>query len=46
MKAIQVEEKIILRLDNGKGKVKAMFMTANIDFFKDIDMVGMNGPKR
>jgi hypothetical protein len=45
VKAIQLEQKIVLRLDNGKGKIKALFMTANINYSKDVDIIGMNGPK-
>jgi len=45
VKAITLDEKIVLHLDNGKGKIKALFMSANIVYKKDVDIVGMNGPK-
>merc|ERR1711879_415416 len=45
VKAIQIEEKIVLHLDNGKGKIKALFMSANILYKKDVDIIGMNGPQ-
>jgi hypothetical protein len=45
VKSIQLDDKIVLRLDNGKGQIKAMFMTANINYQKNVDIIGMNGPK-
>lgn len=45
VKAIMLDEHIVLHLDNGKGKIKAMFMSANIVYKKDVDIVAMNGPK-
>lgn len=45
VKSIQLDEKIVLHLDNGKGKIKALFMSANILHKKDVDIIGMNGPQ-
>ncbi|KIW03377.1 uncharacterized protein PV09_05585 [Verruconis gallopava] len=45
VKSITLDEQIVLRLDNGKGKIKALFMTANINYVKDVDIPGMNGAK-
>lgn len=45
VKSIQLDEKTVLHLDNGKGKIKALFMTANINYKKDVEILGMNGPK-
>lgn len=45
VKALQLDEKLVLRLDNGVGQIKALGMKANITYRKNVDMLGMNGPK-
>jgi hypothetical protein len=44
VRSIQLDEKLVLRLDNGHGSIKAMFLTSNILYKKDVNMLGMNGP--
>jgi hypothetical protein len=45
VRSIQLDEKLTLGLDNGQGSVKAMFLTANIVYKKEVHMLGMNGPR-
>jgi len=45
VKSIQLDEKLTLRLDNGKGTIKSLGMKSNITYKKNVDMLGMNGPK-
>jgi len=46
VKSIQLDEKLVLRLDNGKGTIKALFgMRSNIIYKKTVELTGMNGPK-
>ncbi len=46
VKSIMVDEHTSLTLDNGgHGKIKAMFMTTNVNFCKVVKIKGMNGPK-
>ena len=44
VKSIQLDQKLTMRLENGKGTVKALGLTANIVYKKDVHMLGMNGP--
>jgi hypothetical protein len=45
VKSIQLDEKLTLRLDNGKGTIKALGLKANIVYKKNVELLGMNGPK-
>ena len=45
VRSLMQDEHLILRFENGNGTVKAMMMTANIVYRKDIHLKGMNGPK-
>ena len=45
VKSIMQDENLILRLENGKGTIKAMMMTAKIVYRKEVHLKGMNGPK-
>jgi len=45
VKSLMQDEDLILTLENGKGTIKAMMMTANIVYRKEVKMKGMNGPK-
>jgi hypothetical protein len=45
VKSIQLDKKLTLRLDNGKGTVKALGLKANIVYKKNVELLGMNGPK-
>jgi len=45
VKSITQDEKLTLRLENGKGKIKALGMNANITYKKPVELAGMNGPK-
>jgi Protein of unknown function (DUF3712) len=44
-KSIQLDEKLTLRLQNGKGTIKSFGLKANIVYNKEVSMLGMNGPK-
>lgn len=44
-RSITLDEKLTLRLENGKGTIKALMLKANITYAKDVHMLGMNGPK-
>jgi hypothetical protein len=45
VKSLMQDEELVMKLENGKGTIKAMMMTANIVYHKDVKMKGMNGPK-
>lgn len=45
VKSITQEEKLTLRLENGKGTIKALGMKSNITYQKPVQLAGMNGPK-
>jgi hypothetical protein len=45
VKSIQLDEKLTLRLQNGKGTIKALGLKANIVYNKEVNMLGMNGPR-
>ncbi|KAE9372658.1 hypothetical protein N431DRAFT_375921 [Stipitochalara longipes BDJ] len=45
VKSLMQDEELVMKLENGKGTIKAMMMTANIVYQKDVKMKGMNGPK-
>jgi Protein of unknown function (DUF3712) len=45
VQSIQLDEQLTLHLDNGKSTIKAMGMTANIIYKKEVHLKGMNGPK-
>lgn len=45
VKSLMQDEHLTLRLENGKGTIKAMMMTANITYRKEVHLKGMNGPK-
>ncbi|KAF2097897.1 hypothetical protein NA57DRAFT_76698 [Rhizodiscina lignyota] len=45
VRSITQDEQLTLMLDNGKGKIKALGMNANITYRKSILLPGMNGPK-
>ncbi|KAF1814552.1 hypothetical protein P152DRAFT_472300 [Eremomyces bilateralis CBS 781.70] len=43
--SILKDEELTVTLDNGKGVVKALMMSANIIYRKEVRIKGMNGPK-
>ncbi|OWP04638.1 hypothetical protein B2J93_4452 [Marssonina coronariae] len=43
--ALLRDESLLLQLRNGKGTVKALGMTADINYNKDCPLAGMHGPK-
>ncbi|KAE9962431.1 hypothetical protein BLS_000334 [Venturia inaequalis] len=45
VKSIQLDEKLTLRLENGQGTVKALGMKSKIVYKKNVELLGMNGPK-
>ena len=45
VKSLMQDEELVLKLENGKGTIKAMMMTANIVYRKEVKLKGMNGPK-
>ncbi|KAF1985614.1 hypothetical protein K402DRAFT_394594 [Aulographum hederae CBS 113979] len=45
VKAIMLDESLVLKLDNGVGTIKAMMMKSNIVYRKEVQLKGMNGPK-
>jgi len=45
VKSIQLDEKLTLRLDNGEGTIKALGMKSKIVYRKNVELMGMNGPK-
>jgi hypothetical protein len=45
VKSLQLDDKLILKLDNGKGQIKALMMKANITYRKEVALLGMQGPK-
>jgi hypothetical protein len=45
VKSIQLDEKLTLRLDNGQGTIKSLGMKSKIVYKKNVDLLGMNGPK-
>jgi len=45
VKAIQLDEKLTIRLDNGVGQIKALFTKSNITYRKNVELLGMHGPK-
>jgi len=45
VKSIQLDEKLTLRLDNGQGTIKALGMKSKIVYKKNVELLGMNGPK-
>jgi hypothetical protein len=45
VKSITQDEKLTLRLENGKGTIKALGMKSNITYKKPVELAGMNGPK-
>lgn len=45
VKSITHDEKVTLMLDNGKGTIKALGLTAHITYKKKVEFAGMNGPK-
>jgi hypothetical protein len=45
VKSLMQDEDLILKLENGKGTIRAMMMTASIVYRKEVKMKGMNGPK-
>jgi len=46
LKAIQLDEKLSMMLDNGAGMIKALgILKANIKYKKQVDMLGMDGPQ-
>ena len=45
VKSLMQDENLILKLENGKGTIKAMMMTATIVYRKEVKLKGMNGPK-
>lgn len=44
-KSIQLDEKLTMYLDNGKGTIKALSMKSNIVYKKPVSMKGMDGPQ-
>lgn len=45
VKSIQLDEKLTLRLENGQGTIKALGMKSKIVYKKNVELLGMNGPK-
>ncbi|QDS72530.1 hypothetical protein FKW77_000279 [Venturia effusa] len=45
VKSIQLDEKLTLRLENGAGTIKALGMKSKIVYKKNVELLGMNGPK-
>jgi hypothetical protein len=45
VKSLMQDENLVLKLENGKGTIKAMMMTAHIVYRKEVKLKGMNGPK-
>ncbi|KAF6826724.1 hypothetical protein CMUS01_09307 [Colletotrichum musicola] len=45
VKAIMCDENLVLRLDNGNCTIKALGLSANVKYAKDVPIVGMKGPK-
>jgi hypothetical protein len=45
VKSIQLDEKLTLRLDNGQGTIKALGLKSKIVYKKNVELLGMNGPK-
>ncbi|OLN91941.1 hypothetical protein CCHL11_01531 [Colletotrichum chlorophyti] len=45
VKAIMCDESLVLRLDNGECTIKALGLSANVKYAKDVQIVGMGGPK-
>jgi Protein of unknown function (DUF3712) len=45
VKSLMQDEELVLKLENGEGKIKAMMMTANIVYRKEVKLKGMNGPR-
>jgi len=43
-KSLQLDERLTLQLDNGKGVIKAMGLKANIMYKKNVSLLGMDGP--
>jgi uncharacterized protein DUF3712 len=44
-KSIQLDEKLTMQLDNGKGTIKALGMKSKITYKKPVTMFGMDGPQ-
>jgi hypothetical protein len=44
VKSLQLDEKLTMYLDNGKGTIKALGMKSNIVYKKPVAMLGMDGP--
>jgi hypothetical protein len=44
-KSLQLDEKLTMYLDNGKGTIKALGMKSNIVYKKPVNMSGMDGPQ-
>ena len=45
VRALMLEDKVTLQLDNGAGKIKSWGMSSNIVYKKTVDIAGMQGPK-
>ncbi|KAL0940972.1 uncharacterized protein CTRU02_203735 [Colletotrichum truncatum] len=45
VKAIMCDDNLILRLDNGNCTIKALGLSANVKYSKDVHITGMKGPK-
>ncbi len=45
VRSLMQDEDLVMKLENGKGTIKAMMMTANIVYRKDVKLKGMHGPK-
>jgi hypothetical protein len=45
VKSIQLDEKLTMMLDNGKGTIKALGLKSNIVYKKPVHLIGMDGPQ-
>src|ERR1700750_562399 len=45
IKSLQLDEKLTMYLDNGKGTIKALGLKSNIVYKKPVNMSGMDGPQ-
>jgi hypothetical protein len=45
VKSIQLDEKLVMMLDHGKGTIKALGMKNNIVYKKAVNLIGMDGPQ-
>jgi hypothetical protein len=45
VRSLMVDEKLVLKLDNGNCTITAFGLTAHCVYAKEVQLVGMNGPK-